>query len=323
MCPCCRVPKPPSSPPFEPPPLPPIPKPPSKPLSRSLVPKNQIRGRFDQFVRGEWIGLLNTWLLRLLPRSRRRRTVLVASGEISAGRAALEGAPVALGSQATLYALTDKTRQTRTLCEPLPEELSNFQPETAFCLDRDRFLRNLRGARRGAAAGPTEHLRPLLDSTRDSDLLWELGCSFGQGRVPADAVGQSHCFAETIWWDPRYRGRGRFQASGCAHNGATIERSRRTGDIPVPACTHHSCWSGMCRSCRAKSHRFGSWCFSVVCGRRRSFRFDSERVLQGLARCGRRRGSPPVCVSVPQFVFHLHLGGRCRHHPQHCPRRRG
>ena len=61
-------------------------------------------------------------------RSRRRRTrvdsverraeraqVLVALGEISAGRRALEGAPVAPGSQATLDALRDETRRPRTL----------------------------------------------------------------------------------------------------------------------------------------------------------------------------------------------------------------
>ena len=43
-----------------------------------------------------------------------------------------------------------------------------------------------------ACAGPTgmaaEHLCPLLDSTRDSDLLMELGCSFAQGRVPAEVI---------------------------------------------------------------------------------------------------------------------------------------
>ena len=169
-----------------------------------LIPKNQLRGRFDRFVRGEWIGLLiegeNMAVEASSARSRRRRTrvdsverraeraqVLVALGEISAGRAALEGAPVAPGSQATLDALRDETRRPRTLREPLPEELSTFQPEITFCLDRDRFLHNLRCARRGAAPGPigmaAEHLRPLLDSTRGSDLLWEFGCSFAQGHV--------------------------------------------------------------------------------------------------------------------------------------------
>ena len=33
-----------------------------------------------------------------------------------------------------------------------------------------------------------EHLRPLLDSTRDSALLWELGCSFAQGHVPVEVI---------------------------------------------------------------------------------------------------------------------------------------
>ena len=78
-----------------------------------------------------------TWQLRFLRRvvvdgrgsilssGERRELRLVALGEISAGRAALEGAPVAPGSQAILDASRDETRQPRTL----------FQPETAFCLD--------------------------------------------------------------------------------------------------------------------------------------------------------------------------------------------
>ena len=52
--------------------------------------------------------------------------------------------------------------------DPLPLELVIFQPASLFQLDEDRFLKNLRSARRGAAAGPSgmtnEHFRPLLDA---------------------------------------------------------------------------------------------------------------------------------------------------------------
>ena len=229
-----------------------------------LIPKNQLRGRFDRFARGEWIGLLiegeHMAVEASSARSRRRRTrvdsverraeraqVLVALGEISAGRAALEGAPVAPGSQATLDALRDETRRPRTLREPLPEELSDFQPETAFGLDRDRFLRNLRCARRGAAAGPSgmaaEHLRPLLDCTRDSDLLWELGCSFAQGRVPVEVIPLLRLGRITALQKPSGGIRGivvgdvfrRLVARTMAQQlNAAVERA---SDIPVPVCT--------------------------------------------------------------------------------------
>ena len=59
-------------------------------------------------------------------------------------------------------------------------------------LDRDRFLKNLRCARRGAAAGSSglisEHLRPILDSARDSELLWKFGQSFARGQVLAEIL---------------------------------------------------------------------------------------------------------------------------------------
>ena len=66
------------------------------------------------------------------------------------------------------------------------------RPEATFELDRDKFLKNLRCSRRGAAAGPTgmtaEHLRPLLDFARDSELLWDLAQSFSSGEVPAEIL---------------------------------------------------------------------------------------------------------------------------------------
>ena len=95
---------------------------------------------------------------------------------------ALEGASLAPGNQETLNMLRDESRRPPRLRDPLPEELLNFVPEDSFQLDEDKFCRNLRSARRGAAGGPsgmtTEHLRPLLDDVRGMRLL---SCLNGAG----------------------------------------------------------------------------------------------------------------------------------------------
>ena len=99
-----------------------------------------------------------------------RAEALVQIGELSSARQALEGAEVAPGNRTTLGALRKFERRPPNLRDPLPEELINFQPATLFQLDEDRFLKNLRSSRRGAAAGPSgmtnEHLRPLLNDVR-------------------------------------------------------------------------------------------------------------------------------------------------------------
>ena len=51
-------------------------------------------------------------------------------------------------------------------------------PRVPFALDSHKFLKNVRSAKRGAAAGPSgmtvEHLRPLLDPVKDQQLLCKL-----------------------------------------------------------------------------------------------------------------------------------------------------
>ena len=79
-----------------------------------------------------------------------------------------------------------------TLRDPLPPELVNFQPTTLFELDEDRFLKNLRSSRRGAAPGPSgmtnEHLRPLLDDARGRKLLFAVGEQLARAAVPPEVV---------------------------------------------------------------------------------------------------------------------------------------
>ena len=84
-----------------------------------------------------------------------RALSLVRVGELSAARQALEGAPVAPGTMATLRALTDPERRPPLPREGLSRAVAETQPLEQFELNSDEFLVCLRKARRGAAAGPS------------------------------------------------------------------------------------------------------------------------------------------------------------------------
>ena len=82
-----------------------------------------------------------------------RAVALAHLGELSAARTALEAAPLAPSTDETIAALRDPTKRPQTRQVPLPDWLSNFQPEGGCTpLDLNKFCGNLRGARRGAAA---------------------------------------------------------------------------------------------------------------------------------------------------------------------------
>ena len=113
---------------------------------------------------------------------------LAQLGELSAARQALEGDAVAPGTLRTLASLTNPVRRPPLPREPLPNELSTFEPVAPFRLDAERFIKNIRSARRGAAGGPsgmtTEHLRPMMDSVNDMERLCLLGGIMARGEVP-------------------------------------------------------------------------------------------------------------------------------------------
>ena len=64
-------------------------------------------------------------------------------------------------------------------------------PRVPFALDSDKVLKNMRSAKRGAAAGPSgmtvEHLRPLLDSVTDQ-WLCKLAEQVAQGRITTTVI---------------------------------------------------------------------------------------------------------------------------------------
>ena len=82
----------------------------------------------------------------------------------------------------------DPSRRIPVPREPLPEDFNLFEPEEPFELDFDRFARNIRCARIGAAGGPSgmtaEHLRPLLENDRDITKLCDFASIMARGEVP-------------------------------------------------------------------------------------------------------------------------------------------
>ena len=121
-----------------------------------------------------------------------RAFCLAQLGELSSARQALEGDAVAPGNDRTMQALRDPLRRPPAPRDPLPADLQHFQPEVPFSLEQDRLLRNLRVSRRGCAAGPSgmtaDHLRPLLESVQDSDLLWRLCQGLARAEIPLEGL---------------------------------------------------------------------------------------------------------------------------------------
>ena len=111
---------------------------------------------------------------------------------MSSARQAPEGAALALGNQATLRQLTDASRRPPQPREPLPPEVLNHVPPTAFDLNEDVFNRNLRSSKKGATAGPSgmtcEHLRPLLPDVRGLHLLFQISQRMARGQVPEAVI---------------------------------------------------------------------------------------------------------------------------------------
>ena len=106
----------------------------------------------------------------------------VQMGELSAGRQALEGAELAPGNKETLRELNKRPARPR---DPIPE-LPATVP--AFNLSEKKFCQNVRSVRRGVAGGPSgmtaDHDRPLLESARDTHLLFSVAELLAKGHVP-------------------------------------------------------------------------------------------------------------------------------------------
>ena len=124
-----------------------------RPPRGGLIPKHQLQNRFSLFPRGEWEQLMlqSEECVAVVSKAfqRKRRTQidtperradraesLVMMGEVSAGRHALEGTPLAPGTQRILDQLRDPVRRpTSAYALLLPEALLNYHAERKFSLD--------------------------------------------------------------------------------------------------------------------------------------------------------------------------------------------
>ena len=177
-----------------------------RPPRAGNVHKSKLAGRFQEFTEGRWMHLLRSSrqcaedASRAQCRKRRRHheddlerragraLSLVQMGELSAGRQALEGAPVAPGNRETLNQLQDPVRRPPVMRDPLPAAITEFVSDRSFSLEEKKFASNLRSSRKGAAAGPSgmtaDHLRPLLDNEQDSHRLFQMGEKLCQALTP-------------------------------------------------------------------------------------------------------------------------------------------
>ena len=145
-------------------------------------------GRFDKFASGLWQELIVesnncTEEAATVMRHRRRRDAqnqterrapralqFVQMGELSSGRQALEGAELADRNE---HILAQWRKRLARRIDPIPDAPPHLP---VFNLDENIFIRNVRSA--------SDHLRPLLDSSKHTYLLFLVGELLAKGRIP-------------------------------------------------------------------------------------------------------------------------------------------
>ena len=89
--------------------------------------------------------------------------------------------------------LSDPSKRPPTLRDLLLDDVVNHVPRTLLALDEDKFGKNLRSTKRGAAAGPSgmtiEHIRPLLENVRILHSFFQMCERLAQANVPQVADG--------------------------------------------------------------------------------------------------------------------------------------
>ena len=113
---------------------------------------------------------------------------LIHMGELSAARHALDHC----ACEQTLNSLRDPERRLIVPRAPLLPGVRHHISDEEIDFDQERFMANLRAARRGAAGGPSgmtaEHLKVVLESERDSKSLWRMCQEFARGRMLAEIL---------------------------------------------------------------------------------------------------------------------------------------
>ena len=175
----------------------------------------KLSQRFQDFARAQWAQLLDarrflrqivivrdgvtaTGRTQDVEKRAAKVSMVVQLGEFSSAREALEGADLAPSTRATLAALRDPARRPEGSRDPIPERWWTCFP-VIFELDGARFAKSLRSWKRGVAGGPSsrtiEHLRPVLDSSRDIHLLFHVCQSWATDKVHQEV----RTWGWTVW----------------------------------------------------------------------------------------------------------------------------
>ena len=125
---------------------------------------------------------------KLLWRSELPRALeLVQMGESSSGRQAVEGAELAPGTLATLAALSDPERRPPETRDLMPRELIHRPVE--FDLLSEGLCKNLRTARRGAAAGRQNAFAGFAPLSHATTAFVEVLTALPRADVPQEILG--------------------------------------------------------------------------------------------------------------------------------------
>ena len=170
-----------------------------------------MRRRVDMFRREQYGTLLAQAHATKQVRSPRGRTVtpddntslegqweqalkLIGAGQLSRAAKLLHSPGLAPRDADTLAQLSDPTKRPVEQIRPFPQSVTAYAAQEPVRLDGERFLRNLRSARKGGAPGPSgsrnEHLKPLLEDDIASGALEEVACRLANADVPA-SVGRA------------------------------------------------------------------------------------------------------------------------------------
>ena len=171
------------------------------------IPKEDLLRRASKFQEGKWLDLLSEANVAAgttrpssspatlsaeqgLDRRAARANALVHLGEVSAARQALVSDALAPGDATTLRELTDPARRPQQPHEAIEPEALQYQPREPIALNRNRLVTNLRGARRGAAPGPSgttgEHLKIILDDELCTELFCTAVEKLSRGALPQE-----------------------------------------------------------------------------------------------------------------------------------------
>ena len=113
---------------------------------------------------------------------------LIAHGELSHAARMLKTVDLTLSIETILAQLTNTDLRPRRLLCPIPDDILNYHPDVDVELDRNRFLTNLRNARRGLSpslsGGRNEHYKVVMDDEHIMGDLYTIASRLACGNVP-------------------------------------------------------------------------------------------------------------------------------------------